>query len=245
MQTWTCEWKNHCLEVLEENVKTSLWSKTYCRVDQVSIGYEKLIPENFCTKLTHLSSFSLSLTMSTCCVIRSVAFPAVPIVTYKQKKMVKCAINKQVQKQRIISVQITRYCILIQVADQNQKNRPDNKEKHNFLPLQDSGGISLQDAPQQVASLHWTYRWFYKSFEYQVPDGPPKGLQIIANVHEPYLEPSKWIKRLTCSIFIPWFQLHSNHVKRELRQINKLTASSFSGFRLLEGIASRTPITCQ
>lgn len=77
-----------------------------------------------------------------------------------------------------------------------------------------------------MASLHWTYRWFYKSFEYRVPDGPPKGLQIIANVHEPYLEPSKLIKSLTCSIFILWFQLHSNHVKKKA-QTSKQTYSIF------------------
>lgn len=53
MQTWTCEWKIHCLEVLEENVKTwnfSLIQKVLQRVDEVSIAYEKLIPENFCIK---------------------------------------------------------------------------------------------------------------------------------------------------------------------------------------------------
>lgn len=135
MQTWTSEGIIHCLKVLEENVKTwnfSLIQKILQRVDQVSIAYEKLIPENFCIELTYLSSFSLSLTMSTCCVIRSVAFPAVPIVTYKKKKMVKCAINKQVQKQGIISVQITRYCILIQVSWSNQKKSLDSEEKHKF-----------------------------------------------------------------------------------------------------------------
>ena len=80
-------------------------------------------------------------------------------------------------------------------------------KKTQILPLQDSGGTSLQDAPQQVASLHWTYRWFCKSFEYQVPDAPPKRLQVIANVHEPYLEHPIELKALPAA---PSFSGFSN-----------------------------------